>query len=239
MSEYEFSVIKYVINSARFEPVNIGVALLDKKNKILYRRFITNFDELFRRIGVKHLNGFEKSFENYESVEKNVEIDALDKWHNSFPDSISCSKPRPISIKNIDGDFVKLFDINISVKDRSKTTRKIVINVSDGHAPFHISKTGRDFLRARLGDKRPDRGEYTEMFEFSGRTNGRTRHDQVLVEMVETLGEKSYDDKENYRCRLEIIEIPDDVEYMVVRDRWDGNREHVEELHKRWDFNDR
>ena len=232
MLDYEFSVLKYIISSVRDEPVNIGVALLDKKNKILYRRFVTNYDELFKRIGVKHLNGFEISFENYKAVEKNVDIDVLDRWHNSYPDSISCSKPIPIQVKNIDDTLKKLFDINTSVKDKPKTTRKIVINVSDGHAPFHISKAGRDFLRARLGDNRQDRGEYAEQVEFERQIDSRTRHDSVLVEMVETLKEKSYNDVENYKHRLGIIEIPDDIEYVIVRG--DNDREHVEEKHRKW-----
>lgn len=236
MSEYEFSVIKYVPDIVRLEPVNIGIALLDRKNRRLYRRYITNFDDMFKRLGVENVNGLEKSFENYKPVETVDSEDMLHALHDSFPCSIFYSEPTAIYVKKVDDMLEQIFDKMISIRDRSKTVRKIVVNIGNEFAPFHISKAGRDFLRARLGNNRPDRGEYAEQVEFERQTDGRTRHDPVLVEMVETLKEKSYNDVENYRHRLGIIEIPDDIEYVIVRD--DNAREHVEEKHRKWYYKD-
>ena len=117
MSNYEFSVVKFVINIARDEPVNIGLILIDKKNKTLYRRFITNFDELFKRVGVGVINGFEQSFKNYKSVEKNINVDVLDIQYRHQYTSTHYTKPTPIKIKNIKEDFDKLFNVIMSIKD--------------------------------------------------------------------------------------------------------------------------
>ena len=47
MAECEFSVIKYVPDIVRFEPVNIGISLLDKQNKKIHNKYMTNFHEFF------------------------------------------------------------------------------------------------------------------------------------------------------------------------------------------------
>ena len=53
------------------------------------------------------------------------------------------------------------------------------------------------------------------------------RSDPVLVQVVEELGEKA-----GGRCaQLEIVEIPDDVEWQI--EEYDGN-EHVAEVHRTW-----
>ena len=116
--DYEFSVAKLVVNGVRFEPVNIGVLLLDKTNKILYSRYITNFDELLKRTNVKNLGGLEMLLKTYPRVHRNINIDVLNKLHNPIDhDSIMFSKPKPVSIKNVDKDFETLFDTVISIKD--------------------------------------------------------------------------------------------------------------------------
>ena len=107
---------------ARDEPVNVGVALHDKKNKILYRRFVTNFDELAKRVG-GDLGVFSITHENFTGVEKNVNDNILNEWHDTFS-SVICSKPKHISIKNIKEDFEKLYNVVISVKDDTDAVKK-------------------------------------------------------------------------------------------------------------------
>ena len=239
MSNYEFLTVQYVSDLVKFEPVNIGIILVDRKNKTLYRKYITNFDELFRRIGVKTINGLKKSFDNYVRVEDVTDENILYTMYESQLDSIHYSKPVPIkSDDDVCTIIHRVFGKMISIMDGPKTTRKVVVNVGNGHAPFYISKAGRDFLRASLDDEKPDRSEYAEMREFADQINGRMRHDQVLVDMVETLGKKSYDDEENVKCRLEIREIHVDEEYTIIKNGNDSDREHVE-IHKRQDVNDR
>ena len=239
MSNYEFLTVQYVSDLVKFEPVNIGIILVDRKNKTLYRKYITNFDELFRRIGVKTINGLEQSFYKYVRVEDVTDENILYTMYESPQGSIRYSKPVPIkSDDDVCTIIHRVFGKMISIMDGPKTTRKVVVNVGNGHAPFHISKVGRDFLRARLGDKRPNMGEYAEMREFADQTDGRPRHDQVLVDMVETLGKKSYDDEENVKCKLEIREIHVDEEYVIIKNGSDSDREYVE-IHKRRDVNDR
>ncbi len=72
MSECEFSVIKYVPDIVRFEPVNIGIILLDKQNKKIHVKYVTNFNELFTRLGVEKIHGLEKSFGNFSHFYRNL-----------------------------------------------------------------------------------------------------------------------------------------------------------------------
>lgn len=53
------------------------------------------------------------------------------------------------------------------------------------------------------------------------------RHHPLLIQVVEEMGEKA-----NGGCAaLKIVEIPDDVEYVI--DEYDGN-EHIAEKHRTW-----
>ncbi len=115
MQECEFSVIKYVPNAVRFEPVNIGIALLDKKNRRLHNRHITNFREFFKRLGVETIRGLEKSFENYKPVLDVDGDDHLWKLHDSFHGSVFYSEPVKIQAKSIDAALQDVFDKMISV----------------------------------------------------------------------------------------------------------------------------
>ena len=227
-SNYEFSVIKLVVNIARYEPVNVGVALLDKKNKTLYSRYVTNIDELRKRVG-RDLGCFEILHKNYDAVEKNVDANILNEWHDTFS-SVQCSKPTSVSIKNIEEDFEKLFNVLISVRDETDTVKKVVLNASDKHQ-FYISKAGRDYLRKRLGIKNTDDGEYAVLYDYRTQSNGRTRDDTILVEMLELLGEKAYHDDSGTYCKLCIVEIPSNMDYIVRRNAY---REFVTERHREW-----
>jgi len=53
------------------------------------------------------------------------------------------------------------------------------------------------------------------------------RHDPALVKMIEKIGKKSF----GGCADLEVVEIPDDVEYEISE--YDGN-EHIAEKHRTW-----
>jgi len=54
------------------------------------------------------------------------------------------------------------------------------------------------------------------------------RHDPVLVQVVEELGHKAW----GSHAELKVVEIPDDVEYII--EEYDG-LEHIAEVHRTWD----
>ena len=53
------------------------------------------------------------------------------------------------------------------------------------------------------------------------------RNDPILIEVVEELGKKAY----SYCAELKIVEIPDDVEWII--EEYDG-KEWIAEDHRRW-----
>lgn len=126
MTDSEFSVIKYVPDIAKFEPVNIGIALLDKKNKKMHHKYITNFDAFFKRLGVDKIHGFEKSFENYKPI---LDIDSSDylwKLHDSFHGSIFYSEPVVIDSDVNEITLQKLYQKMISIPEQGKITDPLV-----------------------------------------------------------------------------------------------------------------
>ena len=116
MANCEFCIIKYTPDIVRFEPVNIGIALMDKEKKLLYNRFITNFDELFVRLGTGEIHGLKKSFENYLPEMPVESTDHLQKLHEGFHGSVSYSKPIKIASDHIHATLDKVFDKMISIK---------------------------------------------------------------------------------------------------------------------------
>lgn len=97
MTRYEFSVIKYVPDIARFEPVNIGVALLDMDNMVIHNRFITDFSRFFSRLGVDRINGLERSFEHCTPEVSANGKDHLWKIYEASNGSMFYSKPAVIA----------------------------------------------------------------------------------------------------------------------------------------------
>lgn len=55
------------------------------------------------------------------------------------------------------------------------------------------------------------------------------RHDPVLIQIIEELGEKA---ARGCYCILKIVDIPDGVEYIIVEE-FDGS-EHIAEKHRIW-----
>lgn len=118
MTSCEFSVIKYVPDIVKFEPVNIGISLLDKKNKKMHNKYITNFELFFKRLGVEKIHGFEKSFENYK---KTVDVDSEDylwKLHNGFHGSVFYSEPVLVDSESIDQTMQQLYNKMISLSEK-------------------------------------------------------------------------------------------------------------------------
>ena len=56
------------------------------------------------------------------------------------------------------------------------------------------------------------------------------RNDPYLVQVVETLGEKAGHGK---RCKLKVVEIPDDVKW-YIDNREQGGGEYIAEEHRTW-----
>jgi len=126
MIDCEFSVIKYIPDIVRFEPVNIGIALLDKQNKKMHNKYITNFNAFFKRLGVDNIHGLERSFENYKPV---LEVDTTDylwKLHDSFHGSIFYAEPITVTSQNIDITLQLVFDKMISITQKQQDMKEII-----------------------------------------------------------------------------------------------------------------
>ena len=123
----------------------------------------------------------------------------------------------------------------------SKKTKQVVIGT--GLMGFDLSYKARDWLREHgaedgiKGDMPGKRGEYSIERDYEDQENGKTRHDPLLIQMIEELGKDalSINDRGN-DYRLTIVEIPDDVEYQIESDE---GVEHIAEKHRKWGlFND-
>lgn len=123
MTECEFSVIKYVPDIARFEPVNIGIALLDKKNKQMYNKYITNFNGFFKRLGVEKINGLEASFKNYRPASYVDSTNYLWDLHHSFHGSVMYSEPIRIDVQDVSAAVQQVFDNMISIHEKQEAAK--------------------------------------------------------------------------------------------------------------------
>lgn len=91
MPDYEFSTIKIVPQSARREPVAVGVILYDPKKGEIYRRFTDNWDEVRRRTGLATLP-------DIRSITEEGPIRVGDDYlanlsANQFPDTLLVTRP--------------------------------------------------------------------------------------------------------------------------------------------------
>ena len=142
MVNCEFCIIKYAPDMVRFEPVNIGIALMDKEKKLLHNRFITNFDELFARLGTDKVHGLKQSFENYLPVMPIESTEHLQKLHEGFHGSVSYSKPIKIASDQIHTVLDQIFDKMISIKEepnvREYSIRKIKKTIQEYFSQFNL-----------------------------------------------------------------------------------------------------
>ena len=91
MPDYQFSTIKVVPQSARKEPVAVGVILYDPARGVIYRRFTDNWDEVRRRTGLANLP-------DIRSVTEEGPIGVGDNYlvtlsENQFPDTLLVTPP--------------------------------------------------------------------------------------------------------------------------------------------------
>ena len=91
MPDYQFSAIKIVPQSARREPVAVGVILYDPKKGEIYRRFTDNWDEVRRRTGLATLP-------DIRSITEEGPIGVGDGYlaglsANQFPDTLLVTRP--------------------------------------------------------------------------------------------------------------------------------------------------
>jgi hypothetical protein len=126
MVDCEFSVIKYVPDIARFEPVNIGISLLDKQNKNMHNKYITNFNAFFKRLGVENIHGLERSFENYKPLLTVDSTDYLWKLHDSFHGSVFYSEPIKINAKEIEITLQQVFNKMISIPEKKQEVKESI-----------------------------------------------------------------------------------------------------------------
>jgi len=115
----------------------------------------------------------------------------------------------------------------------SNTYKKIPIEDCKGYTMWSAFTEGdedklNEFLNTYPQDFSNGKDEYDETYELiSLDIRPNIRHDKLLVMVVEELG-----DKANGMCaELEVIKIPDDVDYEIVE--YDGF-EHIAEKHRTW-----
>ena len=134
MPSCEYSVIKYVPDIVRFEPVNIGVSLVDREGRVARNRFITDFGPLFARLGTRRINGLERSFQSLAPEVAVDDEDHLWRMHERFNGSIFYSEPATVEMPAGRPALEKIFDRMISVKagprgrprSRASTIRRAV-----------------------------------------------------------------------------------------------------------------
>ena len=128
--------------------------------------------------------------------------------------------------KEIDYNEFENYITNIYEKEMKKmNTRKVVINVK--HGGFGLSDKAIEMYGELKGIKFERRGKnyYSDGKCFS--YYDIKRDDPVLVNVVEKLGQLSW----GMFSRLEIVEIPEDVDYTI--EDYDG-LEHIAEKHRTW-----
>lgn len=97
--------------------------------------------------------------------------------------------------------------------------------VKNGEWHVEVPKTLRRFLEIDAKYRTEPR---FHGFGYSKNSpGGYERHDPLLVEMVETLGDKAG----GKYASLKVVEIPDGVDYEISE--YDGN-EHIAEKHRTW-----
>lgn len=103
-------------------------------------------------------------------------------------------------------------------------TKKVVINACYGG--FGLSKEAIDEYAKRKGIAL---GKWNSTWKFYEEMSDRriARDDADLVDIVESMGEKSY----GWAAELKVVEIPEDVEWEIQE--YDGS-EWVAEVHRTW-----
>ena len=113
MEKLKFSTVKFVPNSARDEPVNIGVFLYDFEEQKIYSKFTNNWKKVSQRAGVAvDLSNF------VQDINMKLGNEFLSTIYHDLQitDSLHITSPKHISlVENINNTLEFLFDIQISV----------------------------------------------------------------------------------------------------------------------------
>ena len=86
------------------------------------------------------------------------------------------------------------------------------------------SKEGEAFYKMSIKDRQAYNKAHSEQTVYPREIE---RHDPVLVQVVEEMGDAADGD----HAELAVVEIPDDVEYII--EEYDG-LEHIAEAHRTW-----
>ena len=106
-------------------------------------------------------------------------------------------------------------------------TKKVVIAYC---GDFSLTQRAIDWLREHSKKDYGIDSLYSAIErDYDWQRNNKTRHDPLLVRMVEELGEEASVPGN----KLKIIEIPDDVEYTIESLNLEGN-EYIAEKHRVW-----
>lgn len=118
MPDYQFSTIKVVPQSARMEPVAVGVILYDPAKGVIYRRFTDNWDEVRRRTGLANLP-------DIRSVTEEGPIGVGDNYlatlsENQFPDTLLVTPPNSLMPFDTPGDALEwTFGMHVGLPQRA------------------------------------------------------------------------------------------------------------------------
>lgn len=94
MPDYQFSTVKIVPQSARMEPVAVGVILYDPAGGVIYRRFTDNWDEVRRRTGLANLPDIRSVTEEGPIRVGDDYLAALSE--GQFPDTLFVTPPNSL-----------------------------------------------------------------------------------------------------------------------------------------------
>ena len=121
---YRYSVIKYVADEVRGEPINIGVLIQNRKNLETHYKFITRFDRI--RTSDEDPQFLRAIADKIGQESLKIDLEHLFKKYSG---KICLSPPR-VALTDDPGEEAKvIFDRFVSIEKRSKQNRSTNMNV--------------------------------------------------------------------------------------------------------------
>lgn len=155
MPDYQFSTVKIVPQSARREPVAVGVILYDPKRGEVHRRFTGNWDEVRRRTGLAALPDIGTMAEEGPAKVADGYLAALSE--DQFPDTLLVTRPNSLMPFDTPRDALDwTFGTHVGLPARP----------DGGHAPGQRADA---LLGERIKAAGFARGSYKRRYEFSVR----------------------------------------------------------------------
>ena len=112
-------------------------------------------------------------------------------------------------------------------KQNHTKTKKIVIATSGG---FSLTEKAIHWLLREHGIENPDESDLRIGLNYGLMMDGKTRQDDILVRMVEEL----CGDASTPGCMLEVVKIPEDIDYTIKSMNYWGDIEYIVERHRTW-----